>query len=449
MKFYNSELYRIFKSYADPRLLIIGILGFACGTPLLLTSSTLSIWLKEYGFDNTTIGFFGVLSLPYSLRFLWAPMVDRMPLPYLTKKFGRRRSWLLFSQAIMILVLGAFSFIDIKQDLMFLSILSMILAFTSATHWTAMIAYQVENFQQRQYGPVEGMTNLGYRLGMVASSAGALYIAHLASWEMAYSMMGFFILMGFLVTLYVDEPKPIKNEQALLQEKKAEEYLKKHQSLNPIVANTLSWLYAAVICPFINFMTQKNWFIILILMFLYKAGDNFIGSMSNVFYLELGFSKIEIANASKLFGMMAAIVGSIIGGGLIARWGFLKSLYINAILHMFATGMYIIMAYVGNDTSMLYTSIAIEHITGGMRTTALLSYQLKICTPSYAATQLALMASVVSLGRTFMAPISGVLVTFMGWKLFFTFAVLASLPAILLVRYLSTKQDRTNLAADI
>lgn len=441
----NKGIIQIIRPYLDSRLLIIGILGFTCGTPLLLTSSTLAIWLKEFGLTNATIGLFGFLSLPYSLRFIWAPLVDRMPIPYLTKRFGRRRSWLLASQTVLMLTLTGFTQVDIKSQLFMTSILAMILSFASATHWTVMIAYQVESFKRKQYGPAEGVNILGYRMGMVASSAGALYLAQIVSWEFAYGTMAICIALGFITTLIIDEPIPIKNDQALIQEKKINSYLLKHRKHNPKFCKMLSWIYAAVICPFLNFTKKPNWLLLLTLMFLYKFGDNLIGSMSNLFYMELGFSKIDIANAAKLFGMIASIFGGLIGGALIIRWGFMKSIYINAILHMFATLLYIALAYAGNDMFMLYLSIAIEHITSGMRTTALLSFQLTLCTPTYAATQLALMTSFVSLGRSLFSPISGILATTLGWVNFFILATVASIPAILIVRHLMKENKKQNI----
>lgn len=447
MKENASSLRKIWESYKDPRLWIVGILGFTCGTPLALAGSTLAIWLNDFGLDKTTIGLFSAVSLPYAFRVVWAPLVDRLPIPILTKHFGRRRSWLLLTQTILMITIMGFSMIDIRDQLFLAAALAFILSCAASTHWTAMVAYQVEGFPRRQYGPVEGVAILGYRLGMVASGGGALYLAQLYSWPVTYRIMTLCIAVGFIVTLVMREPDPVEDEQAALQEKKVLEYLVRYQDQNPRFCQIMAWFYAAVICPFRDFMRKERWPTLLLLMFIYKLGDNLIGSMANIFYMELGFSKIEIANVSKVFGMMTSILGGIVGGALIAHWGILRSLYINAILHMLATLLYIVMFYAGHDMQMLYFSIAIEHITSGMRTTALLSCQMLLCSPAYGATQLALMNSLVSLGRTAVAPFAGFLATQLGWTGFFACATAASLPAIYLVYSLRKNPPHFFLAA--
>jgi PAT family beta-lactamase induction signal transducer AmpG len=418
------------------RLLIIGLLGFSSAIPLFLTSSTLAIWLAEKGVSYKAVGLFSLVSFPYALRFVWAPLVDRMPLPYLTRRFGRRRSWLLLSQVSLMSFLSIFAIIDPTKDLTLTAFLALCITFSAATQETLMMTYQMESLPQRQYGPGEAVGVFGYRMGMLVSGAGALYIASCWNWTFAYLAMALLVGVGLLTTLSVEEPKSVMNAEVRLQEEQARNYLIKHPRLKGTFGEGLAWLYAAVICPFSDFMRQKGWLASLLLMLSYKLGDNLIGPMANVFYLELGFSKIEIANASKLFGIWASIFGGLISGIIVTRLGFLRSLLLLGLLHAVANLMYVIMFYAGYNTKILYITIAIEHITSGMRTTALFAYQLTLCNVSYAATQLALVASLVNLSRTCFASLSGWLVEGLGWVSFFSLTAIASLPGLLLVLYL-------------
>ena len=418
------------------RLFVIGLLGFASGIPLYLTSSTLAIWFGEAGVNLTTIGLFSAAAFPYALKFLWAPLIDRMPIPYLTKKLGRRRSWMLISQIALIIGICGFATFDPGHNLVAAAILTFFVAFAAATQEATMLAYQMECLPQQQYGPGEAISILGYRLGMVVSGAGALYLATLFDWGMVYIFMAAGVSIGLITVLCIKEPKPVLNKRSKEQEQKIVTYLRQHPTFNGRIGNTLAWFYAAVIAPFADFTRRQGWLACLMVLVFYKLGDNLIGTMNNIFYLDLGFSKVEIAHASKLFGMWATILGGLVGGVIIARIGFLRSLLFFGVLHAIANLMYVVMAYAGHDMQMLYVSIALEHVTGGMRTGALLAYQLTLCNVSYAATQLALMTSCVSLGRTVFASTSGWLVEQLGWVDFFLFASAASVPSLMIVLYL-------------
>lgn len=412
------------------RLLIIALLGFSSGIPLFLTSSTLAIWLKELGYDYTTIGFFAIASLPYSFKFIWAPLIDRLPLPFFTRIFGRRRGWLIVSQLGLMTCLLLFSIFGPSIHLAFLT------AFTAATQEALMLTYQMESLQRSEYGPGDAIGVFGARIGMLLSGAGAIYLSTVLSWGTVYAIMALCVAIGFITTLCISEPQPVLDKEIKEQEKRISEYLHSHPRLNKKTAMILSWAYAAVICPFSNYMSQQGWLAALGIMFLYKFGDNFIGTMPNMMYLELGFSKAEIAQATKLFGMVASMLGGLIGGVLIIRIGFIRSLFYFGLFHMFATLMYILTYYSGNDLTILYISIALEHITAGMRTTALFAYQLTLCNPVYAATQLALLTSLVHFGRTVFASMSGLVVETIGWVSFYNVAILGSVPALLICIYL-------------
>lgn len=421
-------------AYGDLRVLLVGLLGFSSGIPLLLTGSTLSLRLfREHGLTLTHIGLFGVATLPYAFKYLWAPLMDRLPIPYLSQRLGRRRSWILVTQLILMVALWGLAGINLAHNLFLSAGLVFFVALASASQDIVALAYQAEVLGRRTYGAGEAMSIFGYRMGMLLSSAGALYMTSFMSWGHVYFVVSLFVGVGMITTLIMKEPVFEVSPEMVLREQKAREYLYSHPWLKGWKASMLSWLYGAVVCPFKDFMRQPIWFYALLLMFFYKLGDNLIGTMSNIFYADLGFSDIEIANASKIFGMWTSILGGFIGGALIYRVGVVQSLFWFALLHALATLMYICMVYGGKSTHLLYVSIALEHITGGMRTTALFSYQLTLCNMSYAATQLAVMTSFVNLGRTIFSSLSGYFVDLLGWRDFFFLATFCTLPVLLIV----------------
>jgi MFS transporter, PAT family, beta-lactamase induction signal transducer AmpG len=424
-----------FGVYLQKRLIVMALFGFSCGIPYFLTASTLAIWLKELGYDYTTIGFFAIATLPYSLRFVWAPLIDRLPLALLTRTFGRRRAWLLLSQFALMICLVCFFFLGPSMELALLT------TFCAATQETTFLTYQMETLPKSQYGPGDAIGIMGARMGMLMGGAGAIYLSTMMSWGVVYIIMAACVLVGVLTTLYIDEPSPIVSKETLEQEKRISEYLHSHPNIHSHFATLLSWLYAAVVCPFLDFMKQRGWLAALGIMFLYKFGANIIGSMPNMMYLELGFSKEEIAEATKLFGMVTSILGGLVGGVLITRVGFLRGLLYFGILHMLATFMYIITYYAGHDMAVLYAAVALEHFTQGLRTAALFAYQLTLSNPIYAATQLALLTSLVNFGRTSISSFSGLLVMHLGWVHFYNLAIVASIPALLICVYLMRQNE--------
>lgn len=423
--------------YADPRVLSIAFLGYASGIPLFLTASTLALWLKKSGVGNAHIGVLSLCSIPYALKFLWSPFIDRMRLPFLTKWLGRRRSWLFLSQGLLIIAITALSLTTPAQSMMLTGILAITISFLSATQDTVMLAYQVERLGRNQYGPAEAMSVFGYRMGMLTSGAGALYLTDYMTWNHVYQVMAVLLGIGIITTLTIEEPQLIKSPEMELKEKKAREYLEKNPRLSGFQARVLSWCYGAIICPFTDFIARPTWLVALGIMFFYKLGDNLIGSMTNIFYTDLGYSMCDIANASKVFGMANSILGGFIGGLLFTRLGVVKSLYYCLIIHGLSILLYVWVGQVGYNLPVLYTTIAIEHITSGMRTTCLFAFQMTLVNPVYAATQLALLTSCVHLGRSIMASFSGVLVDALGWTTFFTFCSASTILSLLFVLMLA------------
>lgn len=433
----KSAFLSVIRPYQDRAILLMTLLGFSSGLPLLLTGSTLSFWLKQLGLSYTSIGLFSLATLPYTIKFLWAPLVDKMKFPYLTNRIGLRRSWLLVSQLCLCVTLIGLGHLDILNNLTTAVVLVMLIAFFSATQDIVMLAYQVERLGERQYGPAEGLGVLGYRLGMLMAGAGALYLNHIFDMSFVYVLMGLMLTIGMITVYYIDEPHFERTtfttfNQAL---KKGSSFAKAKR-----LRCILQSLNYAVVSPFKDFMKREGWFWSLMIMMFYKIGDNFIGNMHTNFYVDLGFSNIEIANATKIFGTWASVLGGLIGGLIVARHGIMKSLFYCGLIHAIAMFMYIVMYRAGHDTSILYTSVATENITGGMRLTALFSYQLRLCNKMHAATQLALLTSCVNMGRTLCASTSGWLIETVGWENLFWISIFSMLPILLLIIHQSIKE---------
>ena len=422
-----------FKVYADRRVLSLLFFGFASGLPLALTFGTLSVWLAEVGVNKTTIGLFALMGTPYTLKFLWAPLVDRMPVPCLTRWLGRRRGWTVFSQlALMATIAGLGATNPIAQPGL-TAIFAFLVAFWSATQDIVIDAYRVEILEERQYGAGAATIVLGYRIGMLVSGAGALYLATYVGWSAAYWIMAGFMIVGMVTVLLNPEPRVRKSRESIEQERRIAAYLEARPDLQGKKAQVLAWIYGAVISPFADFLSRRGWLVILLFILLYKFGDALAGVMSNPFYIELGFTKIQIASISKIFGMAATIIGAVIGGVIVDRLGILKSLLICGILQMFSNLMFAVLAMVGNDPLMLTLTIAVENLSGGMGTAAFVAYLSSLCNVAYTATQYALLTSFMAFGRTVLSSSGGVLADHMSWVSFFVLTTIAALPGLLLL----------------
>jgi PAT family beta-lactamase induction signal transducer AmpG len=421
------------KVYADRRVLSILFFGFASGLPLALTIGTLFMWLAEVGVNKTTIGLFALAGTPYTLKFLWAPFVDRMPIPYLTGWLGRRRGWILLTQLVlMATILGLGGTNPVAQPGL-TAFLALSVAFWSATQDIAIDAYRVEILEERQYGAGAATIVLGYRIGMLVSGAGALYLATYVSWSATYGIMAGFMIVGMVTVLLNPEPSVRKSRESVEQERRIAAYLESRPDLKGNKAKVLAWIYGAVISPFADFIGRRGWLVILLFILLYKFGDALAGVMTMPFYVELGFTKIQVANITKIFGMAAIIIGAVIGGVMVDRLGILKSLFVCGILQMFSNLMFAVLAMAGHDLRVLTLAIAVENLSGGMGTAAFVAYLSSLCNVAYTATQYALLTSFMAFGRTVLTSSGGWLADQMDWVSFFVLTTVAALPGLLLL----------------
>jgi PAT family beta-lactamase induction signal transducer AmpG len=405
--------------YGDRRMLAILMMGFSSGLPLALTGSTLAIWLKESAVSLTAIGLFAQVGLSYNLKFLWAPVMDRVPIPVLTRALGRRRSWALAIQALLALALIAMAFCDPDVSPGRVALAAVAVAFLSASQDVVIDAYRVELLTEREQGAGAAATQVGYRIGMIASGAGALYLASYFGWFWSYAGMAALMLVGMATVLMTREPllhKPPRSG---------------------------NWLKNSVLAPFADFATRRFWVAILVFVVLYKFGDALAGMMSSPFYISIGFSKIEIANVAKLFGTGASVAGILLGGTLVYRIGVMPALLLGGALQAASNFMYVAQFWAGPDPAMLAVTIATENVTGGMASAAFVAYLSRLCNPAFTATQYALLSALAALARTFLAGGGGYLAERLGWQNFFLTSTAACLPSLALLLWLMRHSAET------
>jgi PAT family beta-lactamase induction signal transducer AmpG len=422
--------------YLDRRVLSILFLGFSSGLPLLLVYSTLSAWLQEAGVSKTTIGFFSWASSAYALKFLWSPLVDRLPLPILTRHLGRRRGWMLLAQLGVIAAIVGLGNTDPARDLATTVLWAVVLAFASATQDIVIDAYRVEILEQAKLGAGAANYVFGYRIALLASGAGALILADRASWFWAYVAMAGLMVVGIATVLLNPEPREVISDDTHRRDQHVREFLGRRGHLPRLLRQAGAWLHGAVIAPFADFMTRPAWIVVLLFIALYKYGDALLGVMANPFYLEMGFSKTEIGLISKGYGLVMTLLGTFVGGVLVARLGILRSLLLGGILQAASNLVFALQAYVGYSVPMLTATISVENFTGGVGTAAFVAYLSSLCNMAYTATQYALLSSLMAFARTFFASGGGWLADHLSWVSFFLLTTVAAVPGLLLLLWM-------------
>jgi PAT family beta-lactamase induction signal transducer AmpG len=413
-------------TYTQPRVLQVLALGFSSGLPLLLTYSTLSAWLATAGVHRAAIGTFALVGTPYAFKFLWSPLIDRVPPPI---PLGRRRGWGITIQILLIGAILGMGLCNPKHNLPLMAAMAVLVAFLSASQDIVIDAWRVESLSADQQAPGAAMIQSGYRVAMLVSGAGGLFIAAYVGWFAAYATMAALVGLGMLVFLFAPEPKV---------------------SADTSHAANSGWqavrhaFATAVIGPFRDFMRRPLWPIILIAIFGYKLGEAMAGVMSTPLYISLGFSLPEIATASKIFGFFSIVAGALLGGVVTTRWGIRRSLIVCGILQSIGNLFFVLQAVGGHRIGYLALCVTAENITGAMAGTAFITYLSSLCSPAFTATQYALLAALASLGRTVVASSGGVLSEKIGWVNFFLLTSVVALPAILLIVWIGPRDDVGN-----
>jgi PAT family beta-lactamase induction signal transducer AmpG len=467
--------------YLDRRIVTVLFLGFASGLPLLLILRTLSAWLAEAGVDTTTIGLFGFVMAPYSFKFAWAPIMDRLPLPWLTRTFGRRRGWLLATQLGLIAAIFGLGQTDPARDLALTALMAFLVAFCSASQDVVIDAFRIELLREEQQAAGAANFVTGYRIGMWVAGAGALYLADAAGWSAAYAAMALLVLVGSATVLLTPEPAPAEVAAPAAAQADGRRWpLWRHLILagalgalvsllageaaggaghDPWRAGLLAGLLTAglltavlaqierlpalrqaVLDPFRDFLGRNGVAVALVILAfisLFKASDVLLTLIANPFYLEIGFTKSQIAWVSGTFGFFVTFVGAYLAGLLIYRIGILAGLWISGILMMASNLMFALQAQAGAHYPLFHATILIENLSGGMGTTAFVAYLASLCNRHYTAVQYALLTSFMQiLAKFVIVPSSGYLADSLGWVSFFLLSSLAGLPALALLWWL-------------
>jgi len=393
----------ILKTAFSPRMLVALLMGFACGLPLLLTITVLQAWMKEEGIDLTVIGIMGLVGLPYTLKFLWAPFLDRFTLPFL----GRRKGWLFLTQVLLTLAISALGFTNPSQAPWMVALVAFMVTFFSASQDIIVDAYRREDLTDEELGLGSSLYINGYRVGMLLASGGGLILADHISYTMVYQIMAACMLPGILVTLLAPEPDT--------------------------PAGTPQTLAEAVVTPLTEYFSRDGAILILVFILFYKIGDTMAAAMTTPFYLDIGFTKTQIGTVVKLFGFWATIVGGIAGGILMLRAGISLCLWLFGILQALSTAGFALLAVAGNSVAGLSAVIAFENLSSGMGTAAFAAYMASLTNKKFTATQYALLSSLMGIPRVLAATPTGYMAKHFGWVSFFLFCTAMAIPGLLLL----------------
>lgn len=432
--------------YLDRRVLSLLFLGFSSGLPLALTGATLAARLEQAGVSLTGIGLFGLVGVAYTLKFLWSPIVDRMPLPLFTRRLGRRRGWMLFAQCVLLVGVAGMAPVDpgAAGGLTRTALWALVVAFASATQDIVIDAYRTEILEDEKLGAGAANLVFGYRIAMLVSGGGALIVAAYGGWTMAYAAMAAAMLVGIVTVLVNPEPQIRSSPESERLEAAA---AARFANAPAGIRDAATWIHGAVVAPFAEFMTRPGWVAILLFIVLYKYGDALLGFMATPFYLRIGFSLAEVGVISKGWGLAMTLLGAGLGGWLVARYGILKSLLICGVLQALSNLVFAAQAWVGYSLPMLTVTIGVENLTGGMGTTAFVAYLSSLCNVAYTATQYALLSSLMATARTALAAGGGWLADQTGWVVFFLLTTAAALPGLVLLVWMMRRFPPKPVAA--
>tara|TARA_R100001143_G_scaffold4447_2_gene7443 strand:- start:18043 stop:19335 length:1293 start_codon:yes stop_codon:yes gene_type:complete len=414
--------------YKDRRIVLIALMGIASGLPLLLTLSTLGYWLRTQGLDLTSIGLFAVVGTPYALKFLWAPVIDKISLPFFTPLLGQRRGWALFIQILLMAAIASLGFTDPVVALAPVAILTTLIGFLSASQDVVLDALRIELLEEEEQGAGAAATQGGYRIGLLISGAGVLFLSDYVSWAVVFVCLSVFMTLGMLAVLLVKEPDHPKTAE---------------------IRDMATFIKVGVVSPFSEFLVRPGAFVILTFVLLYKFGDAIGGTMANPFYVDMGFTGTDIALVSKTAGIVATMLGVFAGGVLVRAIGLFPSLVIGGILQAATNMLYAWVAVSGTDVSVLAIAIWGDNFTGGLGSAAFIAYLSVLCNREFTATQYALLTSFMAFGRTLLSTPSGWLVEQVGWAEFFIMTAFLAVPGLVLIFVLSRyKAYRPTKSAD-
>lgn len=422
-----------FSVYTRPAVLGMVFLGFSAGLPFILVSSTLSAWLADEGVSLSVIGYFSLVGVAYSIKFFWAPVIDRLPLPLLTRVLGKRRAWMLLSQLGIASGLWVMGQTPVESGLQQIALLSIWIAFCSATQDIVIDAYRIEAVEVRMQGAMAAMYVFGYRLSLLVAGAGAFYLAEYTDWLFAYQAMALTMSVGLVSTLLIREPKHVGSRSAQSVEDNLERSLGVATGRGMAIV-LMKWFVDAFVSPFVEFFQRngRKGVLVLGLIALYKMSDIAMGVMANPFYLDLGFSKKEIADVTKIFGFFMTILGTSLGGVLVLRYGVMRPLLLGAVIVALTNLLFALLAVVQPNLVLLAGVVSADNLCGGIASAVFIAYLSGLTNSAYTATQYALFSSLMTLPAKLLGGVSGEIVAGFGYAVFFVYAALIGLPAIVL-----------------
>ena len=395
--------------YTSSESIRMVFLGFSAGLPHPLLFATLTLWLASAEVSISEITMFGWVGIIYAIKFLWAPMLDRLRLPVLTSLIGQRRSWMLLTQAIILVGLIYMSFLQPESDLIFLAYMSIIVAFASASQDVAIDAYRIEIAESKFQAILGASYQLGYRISALTSGAGALYLASFYDWKLTYQIMSMFMLVGIITVIMIPEStKPLEKN------------------------NNSGWLKKTLIEPFAEFFKRNGYWSLFLLMFIaiYRVSDLIIGIAANPFYADLGFNLSEIATVTKVFGFTITIIGAFIGGLTVARFGISKLLIISSILLTVTNLFFLFLNNAGPSLPALVLTISADNFALGFSGTVFIAFLSSLTSRYFTASQYALFTSVMFLPGITLSGFSGQIIESSGWSTLFIYSALLGIPSI-------------------
>lgn len=402
-----SPYTHVFKS---PGIALMLFMGFSSGLPLALTGGTLQAWMTVAGVDIRTIGVFSLVGLPYTIKFLWSPLMDRFVPPYL----GRRRGWMLTMQGCLIIGIAAMGFSDPGQAPFTIAAFALFVALSSASQDIVIDAYRTDILKEAERGVGVAIFVMGYRIAMLISGALALILADRLGWRETYFIMAAVMLAGVIATLFAKEPD--------------------HQIARPQSLNEAVW------GPLRDFFSRENAVVMLLLIVLYKLGDAYAGTLTTAFLIRgMGFSPTEVGTINKGLGLIALIFGALFGGTIMIKLRMFRALLLFGVLQAVSNLSFMLLAWTGKSYAMMVFAVGFENFSGGMGTSALVALLMAMCNKRYSATQYALLSSLAALGRIFVSPTSGFLVESAGWAAFFFITTLTAIPGLWMVLILKDR----------
>ena len=418
--------------YLQRRVLIVLFLGFSSGLPLALSGSTLLVWMRESGVDLGTIGLFALVGTPYTLKFLWAPLVDALHVPMLTRGLGRRRGWLVFAQLLLIAAILLLALTDPAKSPFYVALGALLVATASATQDTVVDAFRVESLPESEQAAGMASYVAAYRVGMLISTAGALFLVSgfeglglikSTAWTWGYVAMAGMVLIGMLAALAATEPE---------QSRRAEEATGGESAMTRVTT--------AAVGAFTEFLTRKDVWAVLAFVVLFKFTDSFSGTMTAPFVIDLGFTRNDYAAIVKGVGLAATLIGGFAGGFLARAWSLEACLWIGGIVQAISNLAFAWLAFVGTNQWALALAISVENFTSAIGTVIFVAYLSSLCqSPLHTATQYALLAALSAVGRTYLSAGAGYVAQATGWPTFFALSVLVAVPSLILLAWLQRR----------